>query len=62
MRTTKLVLALVLFSAALLLFLRLVESSALGSSLIVLGILAATGVGLSFVGLPKRPPRERRTR
>ena len=53
MRTTKLLLALILFAVAAVLFLQLVDGIALGSSLIIVATLAVVGIALSFVGLPK---------
>lgn len=53
MRRIKLLLALTLFAVATVLFLRLVDGITLGSSLIIVGVLAVAGITLSFVGLPK---------
>ncbi len=58
MRTVKVVTALVLFAVAFTLFLKLVDSVALVSGLVILGVMGVAGITLAFTGLPG-PSRKR---
>lgn len=52
MRMVKVLTALILFAVAFTLFLKLVDSVALVSGLVILGVMGAAGMILAFVGLP----------
>ncbi len=60
MQKTKWLLAFTLFAVVAFLFWRLVDGVALAPSLIIVGVLALSGVALSFAGLPGRPKERER--